>query len=443
MLRRMWRSTSGLVAIVAMGFTVATLGIGIAAYGITHEALEEQLDHRIANETAALLGARPAGIADLAAEVRRRDSARSTASLEYLLIDTAGSRLAGSMIPDSAITEGYEEFFRYHRSGKRGVAQALATPVPGGTLVVAADRDDLTEIDRMLATLFTGALIAMLITGIGSATLIGLATRRRFRRIETTARAIMAGEFARRVPRDGSGSEFDRLAGVLNQMLERIEGLLENLREVSSDVAHDLRTPLTRLYHSLDRALLDSAPESRIARIDEARTQAAELLELFSAILRISEIESLSERLPRQELNLSELVEQMADSYRPDMEDSGHLLRSEVEPGLSVSADRRLLSQAIANLLDNTLRHTPPGTAITLRAQRAGAATRIVVEDDGPGVDAAELERLFRRFTRSERSRSTPGHGLGLALVAAVAAAHGGRTWADSSGGFRVVIELP
>src|SRR5690606_33741306 len=262
-------------------------------------------------------------------------------------------------------------------------------------------------------------------------------------RIENTALGILAGDFARRVPRDGSRSEFDRLADVLNRMLDRIGGLIDNLREVSSDVAHDLRTPLTRLYHHLDRAIQEPDAEHRTQRIEAARDEAAELLEIFSAILRIAEIEGMAERLPRERVDISNLVEQMAESYRTAMANSGHVLQCRIEAGLVLSGDRRLLSQALANLLDNSLRHTPSGATVAITLEREEGTVRIAVSDDGPGVDAVEASRLFQRFARSERSRTTPGHGLGLALVAAVAAAHGGSARIDAEGGFSVVLEFP
>ena len=444
MIARLWRSTFGLTAIVALGFVLATLVIGAAASWLAHEAIEEQLDRRVELETAALLGETTNGdIAALAAEIRLRESARSTASLAYLLLDDSGQALAGALQPVSPVKHGYSEHFHYRHEGRQGVAQALATPVPGGLLVVAADREDLGAIDRQFILLFVVALIALTLIGIGSAAMIGLATRRRLARIESTALGIMAGEFTRRVPRDGSGSEFDRLADVLNRMLDRIGGLIENLREVSSDVAHDLRTPLTRLYHQLDRAIEELDAAQKTHRIEAARDEAAELLNLFSAILRIAEIEGMAERLPRESVDVSGLIEQMAETYRPDMEDSDHALHCEIEPGLTLSGDRRLLSQVLANLLDNSLRHTPAGTKVSLTAQRVQGAVQIAVSDNGPGVEAAEARRLFHRFARSERSRSTPGNGLGLALVAAVAAAHGGSARIEGEGGFSVVLAFP
>lgn len=442
MIARLWRSTFGLVALVALAFSVATLAIGFIAFVVTHEALELQLDHRIEVETNALLAeARDDGFAGLADAIRRREASRSTASLEYLLLDSQGRRVAGSMVARVPIRPGYLEFFRYERSGKRGVGQSLTTPVQGGTLVVVADRQGLQEIDRTLLALFAGTLAAMLLIGIGAAALIGWTTRRRLARIDTTALAIIDGDLARRVPRDGSGSEFDSLAGTLNRMLDRIAGLMDNLRQVSSDVAHDLRTPLTRLYNRLDRALVETDANVRATEIEAARSEASELLEIFAALLRIAEIEGMAERMPRQPIDLGALLEQMVETYRPDAEASGHRLSSTIAPNLWIKGDTRLLSQAISNLLDNCLRHTPAGTAVTIQAAPAGESlVQIVVADDGPGAPFSDPDQLLKRFYRSETARSTPGHGLGLALVAAIVAAHGGHIEIEADNGFRVTI---
>ncbi|WP_159979715.1 MULTISPECIES: HAMP domain-containing sensor histidine kinase [unclassified Novosphingobium] len=224
-------------------------------------------------------------------------------------------------------------------------------------------------------------------------------TRRRLEGIDATAQTIIAGDLSRRVPRDGSDSEFNRLAGTLNRMLDRIEGLMESLRQVSSDVAHDLRTRLTRLCSSLERAAGEAEPAARTAEIEKARGQAAELLEIFTALLRIAKVEGLSDRLPLHLLDLSALVEQMAESYRPDMEDSGRHLDTRIEPGLAVAGDRRLMSQAVANLLDNCLRHTPEGKMISLSAKAGARGIVLGILDDGPGIPD------------EDRARSTPGHG--------------------------------
>lgn len=426
MLRRLWSSTFGVVALVALAFAAATLGIGMVAHDVTHEALEQQLDHRAAVETRALMHeASEGGIKAVAATLRARAAGRSTSSLDYLLVDGSGRRLAGTMTALMPIREGYEEFFRFRRGGYEGVGQALTTVLKGGTLVVVADRNELYAIDRTLQRLFAGALAAVLALGIGAAAIIALLTRRRLARIDSTALAIIGGDLARRVPRDGSGSEFDRLAATLNRMLDRIGTLMDNLRQVSSDVAHDLRTPLTRLYSFLERASADQAVDRREA-LEAARVQAAELLELFAALLRITEIEGLAERRSLAPVDLSALLDEMADTYRPDFEAGGRQLDTAIVTDLKVYGDRRLLAQAVSNLLENTLRHTPEGTRAMLSAVVKDGSVEVALEDDGPGVAPADAARLFQRFARADAARTTPGHGLGLALVKAVAVGHGG-----------------
>lgn len=442
MIGRLWRSTFGLVVLVTVGFALASLGIGAIAVTVTHEALEQQLDHRIEIETSALLAEAHEGMPDLIQAIRRREAARSTASLDYLLVDAQNRPIAGAMTALVPVQPGYDEFFHYRVGNRIGVAQALTTVVPGGRLVVAADREGLIEIDSLLGALFAGALAAMLLLGTGAAALVGWLTRRRLARIDGTALAVIGGDLGRRIPRDGSGSEFDNLAGTLNRMLERISGLMDNLRQVSSDVAHDLRTPLTRLCSRLDRALAQDDAEARVREVEAARAEAAELLEIFAALLRIAEIEGMAERLPRLDVDLSLLVEQMAETYRPDAEASGHHLHCVAAPHIHVSGDRRLLSQAIANLLDNGLRHTPSGTTITLSLEQSDEII-LIVSDDGPGVDVVDRDRLFQRFARAERARSSPGQGLGLALVKAVTMAHGGSVGADDAAGFSIRMTFP
>ncbi|WP_395337393.1 HAMP domain-containing sensor histidine kinase [Novosphingobium sp. BL-8H] len=296
--------------------------------------------------------------------------------------------------------------------------------------------------------LFIGALAAVLAVGLAAAAAVGWLTQRRLSRIDTAAQAIIAGDLGRRIVRDGSGSEFDRLAETLNRMLDRIEGLMDNLRQVSGDIAHDLRTPLTRLYGSLDRAADEADGAVRSDLIAKARAQASELLEIFAALLRITEIEGLSERLARPRIDLSALLRQMAETYAPDFEDSGRTLHWVIPPDLHVHGDRRLLSQAVANLLDNALRHTPKGTVVELAAKVERGAGRdelvLLVSDDGPGVAEEDRTRLFRRFARADRARSTEGHGLGLSMVQAIANAHGGAARILPAGsGCAVELRMP
>lgn len=427
---RFGRSTFGLVVTVSLAFAIATLLIGAVAYELTHEALEEQLDHRIEMETRALLAVyEQAGVAGLSAAISQREQLQSVASLGYILIDRDRQRLAGTLEAEVPNKPGYVEFLYYGAgSGRsRKVAQSMTTSLPdGGMVLVAADRGAIDEMDKTLLALFAAAFGAMLVIGVGCAWTVGAVTRARLDRIDRTAVAIIGGDLAQRMPSDGSGSEFDRLSQTLNRMLDRISALIENLRQVSGDIAHDLRTPLTRLQNRLGQALVATDREAQRLAIEAALDQSHEMLEIFTAMLHISEIEAREAGRGFRPVNLSWVAEELVETYLPDAEDSGHHLQGAIAPGIMLMADQRLFQQLIANLLDNALRHTPAGTIIRLELRQVVGAVLLVVEDDGPGVPAEDLPKLFERFSRTERSRSTPGHGLGLALVAAIAAAHNG-----------------
>jgi hypothetical protein len=247
------------------------------------------------------------------------------------------------------------------------------------------------------------------------------------------------------MPRDHSGSEFDRLAATLNEMLDRIGELMDNLRQVSNDVAHDLRTPLARMQQALHAALAgDDDPARLRAAAEAAAARSQELLELFAALLRISEIESLRVRAGFRAVDLSGLAEEVADTLRPEFEDAAHGLRCTIAAGIVVDGDRRLLAQLLVNLLENTLRHTPAGTCVRLELSRAHGVFELHITDDGPGIASGDRDAVLRRFTRLEHSRSTPGHGLGLSLVAAICKAHQfSLLLGEASPGLRVTITGP
>jgi signal transduction histidine kinase len=227
------------------------------------------------------------------------------------------------------------------------------------------------------------------------------------------------------MPLDGSGGEFDRLSLVLNRMLDRIGALLDNLRQVSGDIAHDLRTPLYRIRAQLERAeeKLANSPQQKV--VTAAIQEMDGLLDLFSALLAISEIEGQSIRKRFVMLDLAETVEELVEAYKPAIEQAGMTIEVVARP-TEVFGDRKLLQRAVANLLDNVLIHTRAGTSIRITIDKAADEIILTFADDGPGIPAADHERVFHRLTRLDRSRSTPGHGLGMNIVAAITAAHGG-----------------
>jgi len=268
--------------------------------------------------------------------------------------------------------------------------------------------------------------------------LLGRYLRQRLGTISATARAIVEGDIAQRVPVSPRGDEFDQVGTALNAMLDRIDQLMENLRQVSSDIAHDLRTPLVRLRNQLELVgSVDGAAERAIQQGDA-------LLALFAAILRISEVEGGKLAVSFEALDLSALAEDVCETFQPAIADSGRLLDWRIAPDIRVLGNRELLAQAIGNLLDNARLHTPLGTQIMVTLASRTATAELAVSDRGPGVPASDYERMLRRFTRGEASRSTPGAGLGLSLVAAVAKAHGGQVaLADNAPGLRVTLTLP
>jgi signal transduction histidine kinase len=246
------------------------------------------------------------------------------------------------------------------------------------------------------------------------------------------------------MPVSGRRDEFDELASTLNRMLDRIENLVENLRQVSSDIAHDLRTPLARLRTRLERGSQNADAGDQAGVFDDAIRRVDDVLSLFAAILRISEVESGQTRRFFVRVDLSSLTTELAESYSPAVHDAGRKLLWEIEDGVVIQGDHELISQAIINLIENAQHHTPRGTVIRLSLGSTKESACIGVKDNGPGVPEPDLARIAKRFTRLDASRNKSGFGLGLSLVSAVADLHGGRlTLRRAEPGLSDVIELP
>ncbi len=258
--------------------------------------------------------------------------------------------------------------------------------------------------------------------------------------ITQTCERVISGKFDERIPMRGRGDEWDRLARAINEMLDRISSLLENLQQVSSDVAHDLRTPLTRLRNRLEAAREKSTGVvDYSAAIANALEDTDKLLSMFSALLRISQIEAGTRVQTFAPVELSTLLEKLYQLYLPVAEDCGHTLTRELAQQLTIRGDAELLTQLFSNLIENALRHTPAGTHIRLSVAAVNGECMASVVDDGPGVPPEDLGKVTRRFYRGSSSRSTEGHGLGLSLVAAIAQLHGARLQlSDARPGLRV-----
>ena len=409
-------------------FALATIVLGTIVYLVAHAAFARQLDARIAADARDLVSIyRSEGSGEFREAITAREARGTASSLGYALFDTRGRRIAGSM--DTARPQpGWRNIVFVDPREGNDPARALVVDIPEGRLVVAADREPLEQIDATVLKLFGMAFVVVILMGIGGALLLGGYLRMRIGRITTTADAIISGDMAQRMPIGPRNDEFDRLSRTLNAMLDRIASLLDNLRQVSGDVAHDLRTPLAQLRNHLERAAAGpNDPNAQRLALQAAITRCDEVLALFAAILRISEVEGGGLRRAFGKLDLTVLVTELCESYAPAVEDGGRTLDWAIEPDVAIEGDRELVAQAIINLLDNAQLHTPAGAAIQVQLQNGANEVRLTIADDGPGVPPEDCAQIIKRFTRLETSRSTPGHGLGLNLVSAIAAAHGAR----------------
>jgi len=260
--------------------------------------------------------------------------------------------------------------------------------------------------------------------------------------ITQTCERVMTGRFEERIPVRGRDDEWDRLARAINEMLDRIAQLLENLQQVSSDVAHELRTPLTRLRNRLEAARDQATGVGDYsAAIIRALEDTDQVLAMFAALLRISQVEAGTRVRSFAAVDLAALLERLYQLYLPVAEDCGQRLSRDLPADLTLQGDAELLTQLFSNLIENALRHTPAGSRVHLTLARVGGETRAEVADDGPGIAAAERGKVTRRFYRGSASRSTAGHGLGLALAAAIAQLHGAKlALTDAGPGLRAAV---
>lgn len=442
---RSWRQSAA-YRIAFANFITFALGLallGVVVFAAMHIAFVRQLDATVSDEAQTLVDEyRSGGLSELKEAIAVRESSRSPTRMLYAVFDSDGRRIAGSLQARYPAIGIHDIMFVDPREGPdtaRGLGIDLS---PRQRLLVAADREWVERIDRMVISVFAVAFLAACIAAFAGALLFGSYLRRRLSAISDTAKAIIAGDIRERMPVSGGGDEFDQLALTLNRMLDRIEGLVENLRQVSSDVAHDLRTPLSRLRTQLE-ASKDMADDP-LDVIEGAIVQLDQALSLFSAILRIAEVEAGETRRSFTAVDLTGLAAELFESYAPALQDCGYILLSSIEPEIAVMGDRELLAQAAINLIENAQRHTSPGTVIRLTLVSADERVYLQVVDNGPGVATADLPRIVKRFARLESSRNTAGFGLGLNLVNAVAVLHRGRLiLKNDPPGLSATIELP
>lgn len=362
----------------------------------------------------------------------------------YMVLQNAqGTVLAGNL---SSQPPQLGIFYSRPQSGHRLRLLGRGTQIaPEIYLFVGRDTKLLSESRAHIVYAFIWVAVGALAIAI----IAGVVLARRFaNRVDAVAhacRSIIAGRLDERIELPGHDAEWQRLGGAINEMLNRISALVENLRQVSSDVAHDLRTPLTRMRNRLEEARANSSNiENYALAVSGAIADTDQLLSMFEALLRISQVEAGSRSSKFATVSLSELCDKVFRMYLPVAEDYRHRLTATIEQGLIVRGDEELLTQMFINLIENALHHTPDHTTIRLDLKRNADGIIASISDDGPGIPADQAQKVLRRFYRLTQSRSTAGHGLGLALVAAIVQLHDGRlSLEDAQPGLRVVIRLP
>lgn len=444
-----------LAILYLMLFTISAVVLGTVVFWTTNAALQQQLRSRVQAEAASLSADyRVNGLARLLADVDARG--RGSAALDYLVQDAEGRHLGGE-ISTQAGGLGWLHLVAREtddaRQGERSESlQAFAVPLGNGiVLAVGDDTAHIAEAEEAVLRAFAWAVGLTLLLGGSGGVWLSHMFLRRVDAIGRTAEAIIGGDLSRRIQVKGTGDDLDRLAMTLNQMLDRIVGLMENLRQVSTDIAHDLRTPLSRLCQKLDAVRTGTRSIGEYeAAVDGAMIEAESLLGTFAALLRIAQVEAGAQRTAFGCLHLSALAESVADTFAPVAEDEGRSLSAEIIPGVTVSGDQELLTQMLVNLVENAIRHTSQGSHIRISldvqvyGDKPASGPTLTVEDNGPGIPEAERGRVLRRFYRLEQSRTTPGSGLGLSLVSAIADLHDCTlVLADAQPGLRVSVRFP
>jgi signal transduction histidine kinase len=433
------------IALTFIGaISVATLATGAAVYLALVGTIDHEVDKRLERERTELLAGSPSQAilaARIVEETRRRDSG----DIGFLLRDRDGRVVFSNMSPHNPMPEGYSTLD--HENGIPGFTRgrALVQSLPhGGVLMLAAESEPVENHDAhrlLILTIGFGGIVLLVIAG---TIVLGVSIRRNIEKVRTAAESIVDGDMQARVPVEGAGTAFGAQATAFNHMLDRIGELMTSLSDISNDVAHDMRTPLARLHGHLRRIAADPAAAPVKGSVDDAVAQSEDLLAMFAAILRITEIEGGERRAMFARIDLSALARDVCESLDAMVEDGGRSLKLGALPPLSIDGDVRLLTQLLVNLVENAVNHTPPGTVIHLSLRQVANEAVLTIADNGPGIAAEDRAVALRRFGRIDKSRARPGHGLGLPLVLAIARLHrGGIELEDAAPGLAVRVHLP
>lgn len=452
---RLFRTSTFRYAMLYMAvFGLSVCGVLVFVYWSTVSVIDAQSDDTIEAEITGLAEQyRERSVVGLVEIIRQRSSGESGRRGVYLLTNPFLTPLAGNLAGWPEAAKGPPGWVDFHiKQAARPtlrpqIARARTFELDGGFhLLVGRDLTERREFRATITNALIWALLATLALGFGGGLLLSRYFLRRLDAINQGSRAILHGDLTQRMPVTGYADEFDRLAQNLNDMLDQIERLMEGMRGVADNIAHDLRSPISRLRSRLEVTLMSqSDPDEYRAALAKTIEETDGILDTFNALLAIALAESgvLRDRFER--LDLGALVRDAAELYGAAAEERGLRLDVDAADDCLIDGDRNLLSQAITNLLDNAFNHTPANGAIALAVWRGtDGRPEFAISDTGPGIAAGERERVLERFVRLDDSRSTPGSGLGLSQVAATARLHyADLSLEDNAPGLRVRLRFP
>jgi signal transduction histidine kinase len=454
---KLFRSTAFKISLAYLVIAAIGAGLVLARAGWNVEKLADaQIAQTIDTDITGLAEQyTEGGIVQLVHAVERR--AEQPGAGLYLVTTHAGESIVGNIVslPPGVLDHPGLVETDYLRSGDvatRHRALARVFLLSGGfRLLVGHDIEEGLRMRRIFAGALVTSLIWLVIIGAIGSLFVARHVLRRVDSITAKAKTIVAGDLSGRLPLAGTGDELDRLVQNLNSMLDRISVLVMGLHEVSDNIAHDLKTPLTRLRSGVEQALqFSTTPEEYRAALEKVIDESDALIRVFDALLMIARAEADAAPEGMIDFDAAEVARDVGDLYEPLAEDRSISLSVDVEPGLILHGSRELVSQALANLVDNALKYGAPSSGkparspVVIAAKRQGKLIEISVADRGPGIAACDRDRVQERFVRLENSRSRPGSGLGLSLAAAVARLHkGALRFEDNSPGLKAVLALP
>ena len=394
------------------------------------------------------------GFDALAKAVKRSGPTTSEVEDIYLLTDANGKYISGNLREIERFDD-WEELpwaklpliGKASKSRSTTAAVAIWTPVNGGYLLVGDGNGDVEEAQEMLIDGVAWGMLITIVSALLGGTLLGLRAQQRIDAIERALDAVAKGEFATRVPRTASGDDLDQVAARINKTLDQLQGLIGTVRQVSSDIAHDLKTPIGRIRQRLEstRRTATTVAEYRDTT-DKTVVEIDDVIDTFEALLRIAQIEGGARKARFTDVDLRGILLNVVDAYEFVGEDTDHRLSARLPDrgGQTIKGDNDLLTQLFANLIENSIRHCPPGSKIDVGLVYEGDNSIVRIADNGQGIPAPERENVFRRLYRLEKSRTTPGNGLGLSLVAAITDLHGATiTLGDNHPGLIVTLSFP